>query len=160
MANPESMYPGSVGDDILDWHFEMADYAYQTILVRHLMKLPEDADIHEAARRCRHRNYGDILHIVLVRWSVHSSEKVTCTLGRFGFFVPADARGTLCGAQPGTGAAGATAAGLGMVKPAQLPLKSFPAYAASQLFRTQRLQTKPGAPFLMRRTIVSQIVSR
>jgi len=45
MANPESMYPGSVGDDILDWHFEMADYAYQTILVRHLMKLPEDADI-------------------------------------------------------------------------------------------------------------------
>jgi len=65
-----------------------------------------------------------------VRWSVHSSEKVTCTLGRFGFFAPADARGTLCGAQPGTGAAGATAAGLGMIEPAQLPLKSFPAYAA------------------------------
>jgi hypothetical protein len=43
--NPADVQGASMGDDTIDWHFALADKAYERIVTRHIFKVPTDKDV-------------------------------------------------------------------------------------------------------------------
>jgi hypothetical protein len=43
--NPADVQRASMGSDTIDWHFALADKAYERIVTRHIFKVPTDKDV-------------------------------------------------------------------------------------------------------------------
>jgi hypothetical protein len=68
-ARPEDLSAMSFGDDILDWHFQLADKVMNSIFARDVMGLGQDADVVKESNEIMHRLFD--LHEALADFSMH-----------------------------------------------------------------------------------------